>query len=71
MKEKFKFGGMKRKEKIKKYIMKNGEVVVWGGKQRILYKGIMKLKYGENERMGKFRINMKLRKELQWIEFEV
>ncbi len=60
----FQFGGLKRTDPIKKYILRHGDVVVWGGSSRLFYHGILPLKAGEYERLRQFRVNLTFRKAL-------
>jgi DNA oxidative demethylase len=40
----FLFGGLKRSDKPSKILLQHGDVIVWGGKSRLNYHGIMPLK---------------------------
>jgi DNA oxidative demethylase len=58
----FLFGGMARSAPTRKIRLEHGDVVVWGGKSRMVYHGIMPLKSGEHEETGAVRINLTFRK---------
>ncbi len=58
----FLFGGLKRKDAVKKYTLEHGDVVVWGGPSRLCYHGVNTLKTGEHPAFGKQRINLTFRK---------
>ncbi len=60
----FLFGGMKRTDPTRKIRLEHGDVVVWGGKSRMVYHGVMPLKAGEHEAAGSLRINLTFRKAL-------
>lgn len=58
----FLFGGMKRKDKPDRIQLQHGDVVVWGGKDRLRYHGVLALKDGDHPLLGRCRINMTFRK---------
>jgi alkylated DNA repair protein (DNA oxidative demethylase) len=58
----FLFGGMKRKDTVSRVRLAHGDVVVWGGPDRLRYHGVMPLKEGEHPLLGKCRINLTFRK---------
>jgi alkylated DNA repair protein (DNA oxidative demethylase) len=58
----FQFGGLKRTDKCQKIPLLHGDVVVWGGKTRLSYHGIMPLKSNIHKDLGVFRINLTFRK---------
>ncbi|MGU3574086.1 DNA oxidative demethylase AlkB [Brucellaceae bacterium C25G] len=60
----FQFGGLSRQDKITKYPLHHGDVVVWGGKSRLYYHGILPLKEGEHPIFRRSRINLTFRKAL-------
>jgi alkylated DNA repair protein (DNA oxidative demethylase) len=57
----FQFGGMTRNEKPSKFILQHGDVVVWGGEDRLRFHGILPLKEGSHDRLGSRRINLTFR----------
>ena len=58
----FQFGGLKRIDPCQKIALTHGDVVVWGGKSRLHYHGIMPLKPNAHEALGACRINLTFRK---------
>jgi alkylated DNA repair protein (DNA oxidative demethylase) len=60
----FQFGGLKRSAPVAKYILKHGDVAVWGGLSRLRYHGVDILKNGEHPAMGAVRINLTFRRAL-------
>jgi alkylated DNA repair protein (DNA oxidative demethylase) len=57
----FQFGGAERSDPVLKYELHHGDVVVWGGKSRLHYHGIMPLKAGEHALTGPYRYNLTFR----------
>jgi len=60
----FLFGGLKRSDAQVKIPLVHGDVVVWGGKARLAYHGVMPLKDGIHPALGRRRINLTFRKAL-------
>ncbi len=60
----FLFGGLKRTDPTRKIKLEHGDVVVWGGRSRMVYHGIAPLKAGEHPETGALRINLTFRKAL-------
>ncbi len=60
----FQFGGPRRSDPVRKYALRHGDVVVWGGPSRLYYHGVAPLKDGEHEELGRFRLNFTFRKAL-------
>lgn len=58
----FQFGGLKRNDPITKYPLHHGDVVVWGGPSRLYHHGILALKDGEHDKVGRVRLNLTFRK---------
>lgn len=58
----FLFGGLKRKDKPQRIELQHGDVVVWGGEDRLRYHGVAALKEGEHPLLGRCRINLTFRK---------
>ncbi len=58
----FLFGGLKRSDKPTKILLQHGDVVIWGGKSRLNYHGIMPLQANIHEAFGAFRFNLTFRK---------
>jgi alkylated DNA repair protein (DNA oxidative demethylase) len=60
----FQFGGLKRRDPVRKFPVRHGDVVVWGGVSRLAYHGIAELKAGEHALLGEQRINLTFRRAL-------
>lgn len=58
----FVFGGTKRKDRQQHIPLTHGDVVVWGGPARLSYHGILPLEEGNHPLMGRYRLNLTLRK---------
>ncbi|WP_039356428.1 DNA oxidative demethylase AlkB [Candidatus Protochlamydia amoebophila] len=58
----FQFGGFNRTDPLQKLLLIHGDVVVWGGKLRLTYHGILPLKSGHHHLTGSTRINLTFRK---------
>ena len=58
----FQFGGLKRSDKPIKVTLNHGDVIVWGGKSRLNYHGILPLKANNHEAFGTYRYNLTFRK---------
>ena len=60
----FQFGGNSRKDKVRRFKLESGDVVVWGGESRLTYHGVAALKDGDHPLTGHCRINLTFRKAL-------
>jgi DNA oxidative demethylase len=60
----FQFGGLRRNDRVKRYSLGHGDVVVWGGPSRLYYHGVAELKDGHHETVGRVRINLTFRRAL-------
>jgi alkylated DNA repair protein (DNA oxidative demethylase) len=60
----FLFGGLRRTDRPRRFILESGDVVVWGGPARMAFHGIDKLAEGDDPLLGPCRINLNLRKAL-------
>jgi DNA oxidative demethylase len=60
----FQFGGPKRRDPVRNFPVRHGEVVVWGGLSRLTYHGVAELKAGEHALLGEQRINLTFRRAL-------
>ncbi|MFD4837530.1 DNA oxidative demethylase AlkB [Achromobacter sp. NPDC058515] len=58
----FLFGGDARADKTARVPLFHGDVVVWGGVDRLRYHGVMPLKDRPHPRLGSLRINFTIRK---------
>jgi alkylated DNA repair protein (DNA oxidative demethylase) len=57
----FQFGGFERSDKSQRIALFHGDVVVWGGVDRLRYHGVLPLKPGEHPTLGAQRINLTFR----------
>lgn len=57
----FLFGGFEREDAVSRVLLEHGDVVVWGGKSRLRYHGILPLKAGSHPLTGQYRYNMTFR----------
>jgi DNA oxidative demethylase len=60
----FLFGGRRRSDRPRRIGLESGDVVVWGGPDRLVYHGVALLAEGDNPVTGRRRINLTLRKAL-------
>ena len=60
----FLFGGDARSDKALRIPLFHGDVVVWGGADRLRFHGVAPLKDGEHALLGAQRINLTFRKAL-------
>lgn len=58
----FQFGGFERNDKTQRIPLQHGDVVVWGGVDRLRYHGILPLKESWHPQLGNLRINFTFRK---------
>ncbi len=58
----FQFGGLQRTGKTQRILLTHGEVVVWGGEDRLRFHGVLALKPGRHELLGEQRINLTFRR---------
>lgn len=58
----FLFGGHERAGKAVRIPLKHGDVVVWGGEDRLRYHGVLPLKDQPHPALGSLRINLTFRK---------
>lgn len=58
----FLFGGLKRSDQPRRVPLAHGDVVVWGGPDRLRYHGVSALKQGHHPLLGSHRINLTFRK---------
>jgi len=57
----FQFGGFERSAKSLRVPLFHGDIVVWGGVDRLRYHGVLPLKQGTHPRLGAQRINLTFR----------
>ncbi len=60
----FVFGGGTRSAKSVRVPLEHGDVVVWGGADRLRYHGVLPVLQGEHSRVGAYRINLTFRKAM-------
>jgi alkylated DNA repair protein (DNA oxidative demethylase) len=53
---------MTRSEKPLRVPLQEGDVMVWGGPDRLRYHGVLPIKEGEHRLLGRARVNLTLRK---------
>jgi alkylated DNA repair protein (DNA oxidative demethylase) len=58
----FLFGGKTRKVRPERVPLEHGDVVVFGGPDRLRYHGVQELADGEHPLLGRFRVNLTFRK---------
>lgn len=57
----FLFGGHTRAERAQRVRLAHGDVVVWGGPDRLRYHGVLPLKDGNHPMLGRCRVNLTFR----------
>ena len=57
----FLFGGLKRKDPTRRIPLAHGDVLVWGGPDRLRYHGVLPLEAGQHPLLGEQRINLTFR----------
>ncbi|TFB40904.1 DNA oxidative demethylase AlkB [Pseudomonas sp. F01002] len=57
----FLFGGFERSNKSQRVPLLHGDIVVWGGVDRLRYHGVLPIKDGQHPRLGEQRINFTFR----------
>ena len=60
----FLFGGLRRADSAQRIALAHGDVVIWGGRQRLAFHGVTPLADGEHALTGRCRINLTFRKAL-------
>ncbi|PKO92617.1 MAG: DNA oxidative demethylase AlkB [Betaproteobacteria bacterium HGW-Betaproteobacteria-1] len=58
----FLFGGLRRSDKALRMELQHGDVVVWGGEDRLRYHGVLPIMAGRHPALGNQRINLTFRK---------
>lgn len=58
----FQFGGLLRSDRPARIPLLHGDVVVWGGEDRLRYHGVLPIKPAEHPLLGAQRINLTFRK---------
>ncbi|WP_213940532.1 DNA oxidative demethylase AlkB [Pseudomonas sp. dw_612] len=57
----FLFGGFERSDKSQRVPLFHGDIVVWGGVDRLRYHGVLPIKDGQHAQLGEMRINFTFR----------
>lgn len=57
----FQFGGFERSDPTQRIALFHGDIMVWGGVDRLRYHGVMPIKPGHHSLFGEQRINITLR----------
>ena len=60
----FLFGGLSRGHRPCRIALESGDVVIWGGPNRLVYHGVAPLAEGDDPLTGKYRVNLTFRKAL-------
>jgi alkylated DNA repair protein (DNA oxidative demethylase) len=60
----FQWGGEKRADRPQRVPLSHGDVVVWGGRSRLRFHGVLPLADGEHPLTGRLRLNLTFRKAL-------
>jgi alkylated DNA repair protein (DNA oxidative demethylase) len=60
----FQFGGPKRRDPVRSFLLRHGDVAVWGGPSRLAYHGVAELQDGEHALLGRQRVNLTFRRAL-------
>ncbi|HEY1892355.1 MAG TPA: DNA oxidative demethylase AlkB [Steroidobacteraceae bacterium] len=60
----FLFGGLKRSDRPHRLPLVHGDVLVWGGANRLAYHGVAPLADGQHPTVGRVRFNLTMRKAL-------
>ena len=60
----FMFGGNRRGDRPRRILLESGDIVVWGGPDRLVYHGVAPLADGNDPLTGSRRINLTFRKAL-------
>lgn len=58
----FLFGGFSRAERPGRIELRHGDVLVWGGPDRMRFHGVLPVAEGEHPLLGRRRINLTFRK---------
>lgn len=57
----FLFGGFARSDKSQRIALLHGDMVVWGGVDRLRYHGVLPIKPGRHRLLGEQRFNLTFR----------
>ncbi|PMW94431.1 DNA oxidative demethylase AlkB [Pseudomonas sp. FW215-R2] len=57
----FLFGGFARSDRSQRIPLLHGDMVIWGGVDRLRYHGVLPIKYGRHPQLGEQRFNLTFR----------
>lgn len=57
----FLFGGHRREDAVQRVQVRHGDVVVWGGRDRLRFHGVAAVRDGRHPRLGRCRLNLTFR----------
>ena len=57
----FLFGGLTRRDRPIRFALTHGDVIVWGGPNRLAFHGVAPVADGQHPRLGRQRVNLTLR----------
>lgn len=60
----FLYGGLQRRDRVRHLPLFHGDVLVWGGPQRLVFHGVAPLADGEHPATGRCRLNLTFRRAL-------
>ncbi|WAF86931.1 DNA oxidative demethylase AlkB [Metapseudomonas otitidis] len=58
----FLFGGQRRNDPVRRFLLHHGDVAVWGGRDRLRFHGVAPLKGPPHPRLGEQRLNFTFRR---------
>lgn len=58
----FQFGGLARKDRVRRVQLHHGDVFAWGGPSRLAFHGILALADGDHPLLGRQRLNLTFRR---------
>lgn len=60
----FLYGGLQRRDRVRRVPLFHGDVLVWGGGERLVFHGVAPLEDGEHPLTGRHRLNLTFRRAL-------
>jgi len=60
----FLYGGLQRRDRVRRLPLFHGDVLVWGGRERLVFHGVAPLEEGEHPLTGRHRLNLTFRSAL-------
>lgn len=58
----FQFGGFRRADPTQRLVLRHGDMLVWGGPDRLRYHGVLALRAGTHPELGDCRFNLTFRR---------